>query len=228
MSRSACNSSSTHLCPWWFIRVFDNPLRRLVQKPGLILRKWVKAGDTCLDVGCGFGYFSIPMARMVGDSGLVIAADVQPQMLAGVKRRAEKADVVSRIRLVQVDGSALQIDDAIDFALAFWMMHEVPDQEAMFRSIRRVLGPSGRFLPVEPKGHVRAAAFRREVATAESVGFVRVSEPRISLSHAVLMAGVDSEPSERSVKRKTATRIRIQKMRCAAGTIQPSVMIQFA
>ena len=193
MSPSACRSSHTHVCPWWFIRAFDNPLRRLVQKPEAILQGLVKVGNTCLDVGCGFGYFTIPMARMVGDSGSVIAADVQAEMLAGVRRRAEKADVMSRIRLVRVEGPALQLDDAIDFALAFWMMHEVPDREAMLGSIRRVLGPSGRFLLVEPKWHVREAAFRREVATAESVGFVSVSEPRISLSHAVLMVNGDSE-----------------------------------
>ena len=81
-------SFQSGVCPWWLIRTLDNPLRRLFQNPEEILKDFVRTGDACLDVGCGIGYFTIPMAKLAGPSGNVTAVDLQPQMLAGVERRA--------------------------------------------------------------------------------------------------------------------------------------------
>jgi ubiquinone/menaquinone biosynthesis C-methylase UbiE len=174
-------STKTHVCPWWLIHTFDNPLRRLVQK------NIVRPGDVCLDLGCGIGFFTIPMAKIVGPSGSVTAADLQPEMLAGVRRRAEKSGLLSRIRWHQVEASGLHFEAAFDFALAFWMVHEVPDQESLLRQIGRALKPGGRFLLVEPKGHVRQAAFDRTVGLAEKTGLTRDKPLDIFFSRAVLM-----------------------------------------
>jgi ubiquinone/menaquinone biosynthesis C-methylase UbiE len=57
-------------------------LRRLIHPPGRILGHHICPGDTVLDLGCGPGYFSLPLARMVGPGGTVIAVDVQEEMLA--------------------------------------------------------------------------------------------------------------------------------------------------
>jgi ubiquinone/menaquinone biosynthesis C-methylase UbiE len=179
--------SKTHVCPWWLIHTFDNPLRRLVQKPERILQDIVHPGDVCLDLGCGIGYFTIPMAGIVGPSGTVTAADLQPEMLAGVKRRAEKSGLSSRIRLHQADASGLHFEAASDFALAFWMVHEVPDQGSLLQQIRAALKPGGRFLLVEPKVHVRPAAFVRTVSLAEKTGLTKVKPLNVFFSRAVLM-----------------------------------------
>ena len=48
-----------HVCPWWLAYTFDNPLRRLVHNPEKMLQKFIKEGDTVVDIGCGMGYFSI-------------------------------------------------------------------------------------------------------------------------------------------------------------------------
>ena len=188
MSASTGASRDTHVCPWWLIHVFDNPIRRLVQKPEPVLEGLVRPGDHCLDVGCGYGYLTIPMAGIVGPSGSVTAADLQPKMLEGVRRRAERAGLAARIRLHQVDASGIRFDDAFDFALAFWMLHEVPDQAGMLRQIRGALKSGGRFLLVEPKVHVSEAAFRLSVEIAQQVGLTAVREPGVSFSRAVLMA----------------------------------------
>ena len=180
-------SPKSHVCPWWLIHIFDNPLRRLVQNPERILRDIVRPGDACLDLGCGIGYLTIPMAGIVGPSGTVTAADLQPEMLAGVRRRAEKSGLLSRIRLHQVDASGLHFEAVFDFALAFWMVHEVPDQESLLQQIGRALKPGGRFLLSEPKGHVRQAAFDRTVGLAEKAGLTKVNPLDIFFSRAVLM-----------------------------------------
>jgi ubiquinone/menaquinone biosynthesis C-methylase UbiE len=179
--------SKTHVCPWWLIHTFDNPLRRLVQNPERILQDIVRSGDACLDLGCGIGYFTIPMAGIVGPSGCVTAADLQPEMLAGVRRRAEKSGLLSRVRLHRVDASGLPFEAAFDFALAFWMAHEVPDQRSLIQQIRSALKPGGRFLLVEPKVHVRQAAFDRTVDLAEKTGLTKVKPLDIFFSRAILM-----------------------------------------
>ena len=113
--------------------------------------------------------------------------DLQPEMLAGVRRRAEKAGLLSRIRLQQGDASGLHFEAAFDFALAFWMVHEVPDQGSLIQQIRSALKPGGRFLLVEPKVHVRQAAFDRTVGLAEKAGLTKVKPLDIFFSRAVLM-----------------------------------------
>ncbi len=100
MSTGQPDSVANHshcVCPWWLCATFDNPLRRLIHNPERILCELVRSGDTALDLGCGMGVFSIPLARLVGPSGKVICVDLQEQMLAGVRRRAERAGVAQRI-----------------------------------------------------------------------------------------------------------------------------------
>ena len=92
-----------HVCPWWSVPfTINTPLRRLLHDPQKIVGPYVKPGMTVMDVGCGVGWFSIPMARMVGDHGKVIAVDLQQQMLDMLRRRAEKAGVAARIETAQV------------------------------------------------------------------------------------------------------------------------------
>jgi ubiquinone/menaquinone biosynthesis C-methylase UbiE len=187
MTKSGTAPTRTRICPWWLIHTFDNPLRRLLHNPDAILKGSVRAGDVCLDLGCGYGYFTIPMARLVGSTGTIIAADVQPEMLDGVRRRAEKSGVLGQIQLHRVDVSGLHFEKICDFALAFWMLHEVPDQEAVLVQIRASLKPGGLFLLVEPKGHVTKRAWSHTLGMAERVGFNEVAEPHVRASRAVLL-----------------------------------------
>lgn len=73
---------------------------------------------TVLDVGCGVGWFSIPMARMAGDRGRVIAVDLQQQMLDMLRRRAAAAGVLGRIGLHKCEQDRLGIDAAADLRLS--------------------------------------------------------------------------------------------------------------
>jgi SAM-dependent methyltransferase len=77
-------------CPYWLAWALDNPLRRWLHNPQKILEGLVQPGQTVLDLGCGPGYFSLALARMVGANGRVVAVDLQPEMLEFVRRRAER------------------------------------------------------------------------------------------------------------------------------------------
>jgi len=108
-------------------------------------------------------------------------------MLARVARRGAKVGLASRIRLHHADASALQVYGLFDFVLAFWMVHEVPDQETFLQQVRAALKSDGHLALVEPKGHVGPAAFDRTVRLAEAAGFTTTRELRVFFSRGVLM-----------------------------------------
>ena len=158
-----------HVCPWWVGYLLASPIRRLFQNPERILQSHVKAGMTILDVGCAMGFFTLPMARLVGDGGQVIAVDLQEKMTRSLRRRARKADLLQRIETRTCSGTSLSIDDLegrIDFALAFAVLHEMPDIAGALASISRSLRPGGRLLIAEPTGHVSEQEFGRTSAIA--------------------------------------------------------------
>ncbi|HLA84562.1 MAG TPA: class I SAM-dependent methyltransferase [Thermoguttaceae bacterium] len=177
-----------HVCPWWAAAfTIDPPGRKWVHDPQKIVGPYVVPGMTVMDVGCGVGWFTIPMARMVGEHGRVIAVDLQPQMLAITQRRAEKAGVAARIEMHRCERNRLGVDVKADFALVFAMLHEVPDADRLLGEVRDVLNPGGKLLLAEPPIHVTAKKFAREVALAEAAGFEAVERPRVRWCRAVVL-----------------------------------------
>ncbi|MDA8126147.1 MAG: methyltransferase domain-containing protein [Deltaproteobacteria bacterium] len=179
--------TNNRVCPWWLCRSFDNPLRRLIHDPERMLSPFIRPGLTVVDIGCGMGYFTIGLARLVGPEGRVIAVDLQPQMLAALGRRADQAGLADRIvpRLARPD--SLEVAARADFALAFWMAHEVPDKRRFFGEIFRFLKLGGSLLLCEPKFHVTGKAFAETAALCREAGFLPETEPSIALSRASLM-----------------------------------------
>ena len=140
-------SSSAHrgVCPWWVAYTFDNPLRKLFHKPQKVLGNYVKEGMTVMDLGCGMGHFSIGMAGLVGSTGKVIAVDLQQKMLDIMGKRARRTGLGDRIFAHLCPADDLEIEDPADFILAFWMVHEVPDQAKFFKKLKSMLAAGGRF-----------------------------------------------------------------------------------
>jgi len=175
-----------HACPPWLWFLLINPFRRWVQNPKSMMEPYLKRGDIALDAGCGPGFFTIAMADLVGEGGLVIAADIHAEMLRKLQRRAERARLMSRIRLHVCQKDRLGVQEKVDFALACWMVHEVGDQGRFFSEIRSLMKPNALFLLVEPKLHVSEKMFKEMVETALGAGLSLWSEEKVSLSRAVL------------------------------------------
>ena len=176
-----------HVCPWWLAYTFDNRLRRLFYSPEMVLAPYIKPGMTVLDLGCGMGFFSIAIAGLVGDSGSVVAIDLQQRMLDVLMKRASRANVANRIRTYCCSPSDIGAHAPADFAIACYMLHEVPDRPRLLEQIRAVLKPNAQFLLMEPKFHVTKPAFAASLAMASAAGLVQVGTPAISLSHAALL-----------------------------------------
>jgi len=177
-----------HVCPWWLCFTFDNFLRRFIQDPEQTLHPYVTEGITVLDIGPGMGYFTIPLARMVGPKGRVIAADIQPEMLQTLRKRAKRHGVDQRITIHLCKNDSLGLDVEVDFVLAFWMLHEVPNPVSFFKEVRSLLKTTGKLLVSEPIIHVTSKKYAESIAVAIANGFEVIAEPKIFLSRSVVLA----------------------------------------
>lgn len=178
------------VCPWWIGYLLVNPLRRLRQDPSAIVGPYVEGGMTVLEPGCGMGFFTLEIARRVGAGGRVIALDLQPRMLAALERRARKAGLADRIEPRRVGPDRLDVGDLeerVDFALAFAVVHEMPDAFGLFQEVLRALRPGGKLLVSEPRGHVSEREFSATVTAAERAGFRVDARPAIASSRSVVL-----------------------------------------
>jgi ubiquinone/menaquinone biosynthesis C-methylase UbiE len=181
---------SDRVCPWWLGYLLASPLRRLLQDPETIMRPHVKKGMSVLDVGCGMGFFSLPLADLVGETGRVICIDLQNKMIRGLLVRAGKAGLSDRIDARVCRQDSLGVADMagkIDFAVVFALAHEVPDKGRLFSEVYATLKQDGKLLLAEPKGHVSRLAFEKTVDAARSAGFEVLSDLVIRRSRAVLL-----------------------------------------
>lgn len=180
---------SHRVCPWWLGYLLASPLRRLLQDPETIMRPYVREGMTVLDVGCGMGFFSLPLAKLVGATGKVVCVDLQEKMIKGLLRKAEKAGLSERID-ARISQNSLKLNDMtskIDFALLFALVHEVPDKERLFSEVYATMKRTGILLLAEPRGHVSKSDFEKTVSIAQSAGFENLLQLEIRRSHAVLL-----------------------------------------
>jgi len=180
-----------HVCPWWLGYLLISPFRQWgTQNPEGLLGPYVTAGMRVLEPGPGMGFFTLPLARMVGPSGKVVAVDIQQKMLDRLRRRAGKAGLLERIETRLARPDCLGIDDlkgAADFVLAFAMVHELPSPEAFFQETAAALKPGGRFLLAEPVGHVKPPRFQRELQAARAAGLVEMDAPPLRRNWSALL-----------------------------------------
>lgn len=178
------------ICPIWIGYLLASPLRKLLQNPEKILGPYIGKGMIVADIGCAMGFFSLALARMVGAEGKVICSDIQENMLKTLERRAKKAGLADRIltRLCSEDSFNLHdFREQADFALAFAVVHELPNSSMFFSEISEILKPGAKLLIAEPKGHVSKEEFEITVSVAEQSGFESAGRPRIPYSHAVIL-----------------------------------------
>jgi ubiquinone/menaquinone biosynthesis C-methylase UbiE len=171
--------NTKHVCPWWLCFTFDNPIRKIIHDPIKILSPYVHKGDTAIDIGPGMGYFTIPLAQLVGPTGRVTAIDIQPKMLSALMERAQKKGLSDRIKTHLAGPDSIGFHEKADFILAFWMVHEVPDQRRFLSEIRDLMKPQGLFLLVEPVIHVSKKSFSQTLETAKgNLGFSSKNIPK--------------------------------------------------
>ncbi|MBN1128893.1 MAG: class I SAM-dependent methyltransferase [Chitinispirillaceae bacterium] len=182
-------SNQHHVCPWWMGYFLIHPLRRFLHDPVRILSPYVREGMTVLEIGPGMGYFTIPLARMAGREGRVVTVDIQEKMLAALQKRAAGAGLSDRIetRLVRADTLGVnELNGRFDFAFAFAVVHEVPDQAVLLCELHAALKPGGKLLMADPRSHFPREEFDRVLGLAAQAGLSKTNEPAIWNSRAVV------------------------------------------
>jgi ubiquinone/menaquinone biosynthesis C-methylase UbiE len=176
-----------YVCPSSFSCSLDNFIRRLVHKPEIILKPFIKEGMVVLDMGCGPGYFTKDIARLVGDGGKVIAADIQQGMLDKMIKSVRNCGLEKRVEAHKCQPESTGIRQKVDFILTFWMVHEVPDQQRFFEEMGSLLNPGGKIMVTEPKIHVTKKSFSEMITKIESAGFQIINRPEIVLSRSLVL-----------------------------------------
>ena len=180
----------SNVCPWWMGYMLLIPIRTFSHNSKKMLGPFLKPGMTAIDYGSAMGYFSLPMAHMVGATGKVICFDIQPKMFKKLHNRAKKAGLDEIIETKLISGSPTDfegMEQKADFALLFAVAHEVPDQKQLFADLHRMLKPGAFLYFAEPPGHVKQEEFIQSVLFAEKAGFRLQGPANISKTHSALL-----------------------------------------
>jgi ubiquinone/menaquinone biosynthesis C-methylase UbiE len=178
---------SDRICPVEKAGTLDTKIRRWLQNPRKILKSYVEEEMTVLDFGCGPGFFTVDMAQMVGESGKVIAADLQEGMLQKLSDKIKGTELENLITLHKCEENKIGISEKVDFVLAFYIVHEVVNKEGLFAEIKTILKPNGQLLIVEPPFHVSKKAFEETIRKAKGAGLTEVKRPKVLFNKAVVL-----------------------------------------
>jgi len=182
------NRDNNRVCPVELAGSLDNWFRKLIHNPTKILSPYINEGMKVLDIGCGPGFFTIEMARLVGQTGKVIAADLQDGMLWKIHDKISKTELEKIIHLHKTEKDKININEQVDFALAFYMIHEIPDKEKFFIELKNILSEDGKCLIVEPPFHVTKKEFIKTVNIAKSIGFKINQGVKLFLDHSAILS----------------------------------------
>ena len=175
------------VCPVELAGGLDSFARRVFQNPRKIVKPYIHPGMIILDLGCGPGFFTIEMAKMLNGSGKVIAADLQDGMLEKVKTKIKGTPLEEKVELHRCETDKIGVTSPVDFVLAFYVVHEVPDHLRLFEELKSILRPEGIIFIVEPIFHVSNAAFEEMISNLIKSGFGIIGRPKVLLSRAVLI-----------------------------------------
>jgi ubiquinone/menaquinone biosynthesis C-methylase UbiE len=99
-------------------------------------------GQVVLDYGCGIGSYTLPAARIVGESGMVYALDIHPLAIQTVEKRAGE-EQIPNIRTIHSGKDTGLADDSVDVILLYDVIHGIQNKQALLQELHRVLRPDG-------------------------------------------------------------------------------------
>ncbi len=126
-------------------------LRELRLKPGMV----------AVDMGCGNGFYSLKMAKTVGDPGRVLAVDIQPEMLRLLQSRASDEGIENVEAILGTLTDPKLPTDLVDLVLCVDVYHEFSHPEQMLSAIRKSLRPDGVVVLVEYRTEDPAVPIKR-------------------------------------------------------------------
>jgi ubiquinone/menaquinone biosynthesis C-methylase UbiE len=180
------NLNQPMVCPVEGAGILDSNIRRWFQNPAKIIAPYIEPNMKVIDFGCGPGFFTIEIARNLSDKGKVFAVDLQQGMLNKLSEKIKNAPFANRIALHKCEQKKLGLTEKVDFILAFYVVHEVPDPDRLLSEFKLLLNPGGSLLIVEPKGHVNKNKFDATVNLLKQTGFSVSETHKVFFSRSIL------------------------------------------
>lgn len=159
-----------------------------------LIKYGLRAGMAVADLGCGTGFFTLPAAKIVGESGKVYALDLSEEMLEQLKRKNPPKNV----EIHNSSENELPLPDgAVDFVIMGFLLHELKDAQSFLGEVHRILKPKGRIFCLdwkkqdEEKGPPKQVRIEQERAVKffETNGFKLIQEVDFHPSHYLLIVG---------------------------------------
>jgi len=140
----------------------ERPDRQQEERTDLLIENLpIGPGDRVADIGAGTGYFSLPMARMVGATGTVYAVDIQPEMLAMIEARADREGKTNIELVLATETDPGLTRESIDMALFVDAYHEFEWPREVMSAIYESLVPGGKVVLIEYRAEDRSVAIRK-------------------------------------------------------------------
>ncbi len=122
----------------------DHPDRKKMMPPDIIMDLMkVKLGMTIADIGCGIGYFSIPMAKVVGEKGKVYALDLNPLMLEELEKRINKEELINIETVLSSENGFKLGKETINLGFTSTVHHELDDSVQFLKQCYCIIKPNG-------------------------------------------------------------------------------------
>jgi ubiquinone/menaquinone biosynthesis C-methylase UbiE len=185
--KTMSDKKNSKICPVELAGGLDNNIRRLLQNPNKLLKPYISTGMTVLDLGCGPGFFSIEIAKILTDSGKVIAADLQSGMLEKLINKIKGTELERIIEIHKCENTKIGVSENVDFVLVFYMIHEVTNQDKLLEELKSILKPNGKIYIIEPKIHVSKKSFQAMIDRIKRAGFEIIDSPKVFFSRTVLL-----------------------------------------
>jgi len=135
-------------------KFFMSDARKEWHNPQIVLGAiGIKKGMKLADLGSGPGFFTIPMAQITGETGLVYAVDSNQTMLSSLKENVAKSGLNQRIiKIIESDVTRTGIaEESVDIVFFANVLHEVEDRKSFFQEVRRISKSTARIVDVDWK-----------------------------------------------------------------------------
>jgi cyclopropane fatty-acyl-phospholipid synthase-like methyltransferase len=162
-----------------YVAMLEDPGRDAYQKPADVLAALaLRPGEVLADVGSGSGYFTLRLARAVGESGRVYGVDVDPELVRHLNRRVRDAGL-RNVHVLLADPDDPLLPEPVDRFVVVDTWHHVADQAKYLRSMQALLRPGGQVVMIDfhkrelPLGPPLSMKIAREdlIAQMEGAGF---------------------------------------------------------
>lgn len=131
--------------PW-----LDRPEREDEEQPAKVIEALeLKGGEVIADLGAGSGYFTFRLAPKVGETGRILAVEIQDEMIAELKKRIEKNKVTNVETIKCTESDPKLPESSVDVVLMVDVYHEIAFPYEVMTAIRKALKPGGRVVFIE-------------------------------------------------------------------------------